>query len=896
MRRLLIALLLSFGALNALRCQQLLPGGFVDVSEKPLSGSTDAYLRLRGPHSLSVSPDRSGNLEVTIENSLVGKYSDNLEFKLLAQDGTELESGSLAVGNSTTIKKSGLGEGLCTLTVNARLNASIVRVPSGRCLATASKDTPLKMIVHCPKLWFLTHSSPNGRVAIVAAGAPPLEQVALTVWDSEGNVVFEGNTVGKKNNSLTTDIPIPADQAGKLWSLQLSKVPDTGYEDMSIAIVGGAEPMLSHHPDRLAIPLMIQAETLKDGMATYGMRLCPVARKFKDLQVDLTFNSGKIGDIGNRKTASWKSGDPGDIVGFTVDQNDVLYGTFEAKASLGGKLVQTTKFPAAFCKGISFTEIVRKEEEPAAEPSERDKSRGFQVFQRDEPGFVRLHSRPTVKEITDTIPGLACPGTVSTEFVAVLPLRSRKPAKFTLSELVGPGGATIPASRAKLTHLHIWPQRIDWNSRQIIVAPEMMRELETVELHQGIPHQIGIQVDVPANAAPGTYTAVLALDGERVASYELRVTAFKLPEVPGITFGLYPDTQRWKSWNFTDDEVARELQMFRDYGQTALMMYPCAWHVLSWDGSKLSVDWGAFRRYMNLYWKTGFDGVCVISLQQINGHLLRAIGQEKSGYTPDFVKAFNDYLKELDKLAKEDNWGQYCLHTVDEPSGGEAGAEAVRSLKLIKEAGFKTFNTCYGKFVREHLAPYLDYRCYNNIAFGSTRTPEMAVELRSETLAAGAHFWLYGSGCYTNGGIMQDCNIYTNRHMLGVAAWRSKATGLWTWTFMRAKGDIFNDLDGQESREQKDACIAYPSDDRKSIVTTLQWEACREGIYDYRLIKLWDDLARKAAGTKEAETRRKVNGEIESIAWTHHNFAVTNGQLRNFRKFIVAEIETLLGK
>ena len=38
----------------------------------------------------------------------------------------------------------------------------------------------------------------------------------------------------------------------------------------------------------------------------------------------------------------------------------------------------------------------------------------------------------------------------------------------------------------------------------------MMRELETVEFHQGIPHQIGIQVDVPTNATPGTY-AVLAL-------------------------------------------------------------------------------------------------------------------------------------------------------------------------------------------------------------------------------------------------------------------------------------------------------------------------------------------------------------------------------------------------
>ncbi|MBR5838446.1 MAG: DUF4091 domain-containing protein, partial [Victivallales bacterium] len=441
-------------------------------------------------------------------------------------------------------------------------------------------------------------------------------------------------------------------------------------------------------------------------------------------------------------------------------------------------------------------------------------------------------------------------------------------------------------------------QRTDWNATTFITAPERLHESPYPLFFPNMPTLLCIRATVPSDAKPGVYTAPILLDGKPVATYTLTVDDFTLPEYHDMTFGLYADGQRWVFQNFTDDEILREMRMFREYGMNALMMYPFYGAKVTYDGKDFHIDMSRFRHLMKLYCQVGFPGVAVISFQAVNGYLMRALQVETADHTPEFVRGFHELLETIRTMAKEDGWPDYCIHTVDEPNKGRGGDEAIRTLKLVKEAGFKTFNTCYGDFVREHLAPWLDYRCYNNIAYMSCRTKEANNALRKESLEDGDAFWWYGSGCYTNGGLQQDCNIYTNRHMLGIFNWRSGATGAWTWTFLRVNGSPYNDFDGNDKREAKDACICYPQPQGNGLIDTLQWEAIREGVYDYRYIRLWDDLCKKAAATADkaavaAQSRERIQKTMDSINWNCLNFSVSNAQLRTLRAELIEEIKQL---
>ena len=463
-----------------------------------------------------------------------------------------------------------------------------------------------------------------------------------------------------------------------------------------------------------------------------------------------------------------------------------------------------------------------------------------------------------------------------------------------VTELNGTNGAVIPKDRIGLFSVKRWPQAEEYVTNHFLDMPEMLEKKQTVLLKAKTPQLFAVQTTVPEGIAPGVYRGTLTLNGERILPYELIVDYFAVPEVPTMTFGLYPDTIRWKERNYTDAEIEREMKIFREYGITAMLVYPMVTAEIRWDGKKLHVNLDEFRKQMKIYKKCGFYGVIVVDLQQaVRQSLPEIIGVKNFNDSDDCLVAYGDLLDAIKAAAEADQWPRYCIHTVDEPYNDERALFAVKTLKFVKERGFKTFNTCYKDMVRKHLASVLDYRCYNNIGYMSLQTPELARELREETLADGDEFWWYGSGCYNNSQFLEDGNIYSNRHMLGLFAWRSKATGVWSWTFLRPHKDQFDDFD-----TSKDDCMCYQTPGENSLILTLQWEAVREGTYDYRYLCLWESLVKKAKAApalkeRAEQSEKTVNAAVEAISWNARGFAVNNGQLRALRKLIISEIKAL---
>ena len=143
-----------------------------------------------------------------------------------------------------------------------------------------------------------------------------------------------------------------------------------------------------------------------------------------------------------------------------------------------------------------------------------------------------------------------------------------------IGDLTGP--SAISKESVKLLWAEMSSQRTDWNATTYITAPERLLPVDGKpnKFTKDYPAEFCIRTTVPTDAKPGVYTAPILLDGKPVATYVLTVDDFTLPEYHDMTFGLYADGQRWVYQNFTDDEILREMRMFREHGMNALMMYP----------------------------------------------------------------------------------------------------------------------------------------------------------------------------------------------------------------------------------------------------------------------------------------------------------------------------------
>ena len=69
-------------------------------------------------------------------------------------------------------------------------------------------------------------------------------------------------------------------------------------------------------------------------------------------------------------------------------------------------------------------------------------------------------------------------------------------------------------------------------------------------------------------------------------------------------------------------------------------------------------------------------------------------------------------------------------------------------------------------------------------------------------------------------------------------------------------------------------------------------------VYDYRYIRLWDDLCKQAEATPAKTTiavqsRERIQKTMDSINWTCLNFSVSNAQLRALRAELIEEIKRL---
>ena len=790
--------------------------------------------------------------------------------------------------------------------------AARIKVKTGRCTFEARKEAPLRPTNYKGRLYFCVN---RGRLKLEAFGSTPNEHIAIAIRDSTGKVVFEGDSLEKNQLVIPVDIPIAREQEGHIWSIQFSKVTWRKFEDMGLFIKAGASPVVALSPSQLVFPLFSrESRLLENGNAFFGVAVSPYLKGVKGYSTSFSFAEAETlehpAKIQFDVDENWSStvlcsGEDNErrfelrptveddswlLVGIEYPKEILLCG----KASFTvhnseGNTVADYHWNIAACGGKAFDEIPLKKPAITAEPTKEDITRGYQLFRCEEPGSIRLDCRPSPEELCSEITDETSPGLVACEFFAFLPLRSFDRPHIQIGKLKGP--SEIPDEAVKLLTVRMWPQQLGRQGTFAIV-PELMLPQDFPFWKERVPYQYCIRVIVPRKCQSGDYETPILLNGVPCATYKLHVDDFNLPEYNDMTFRLYADGQRWLKQNFMDEEILREMRNFREHGINALMLYPLSGSVITWQNGMFQVDLSRFRHVMQLYCQVGFPGVAVFSLQGLDSRISSVLDRKVTMLQPEFEAGLKAVLNTLVSLGKNDAWPEYCIHVIDEPTLKRGSKEAAAVLKIVKQAGFKTFNTCYAEVVRAHLAPWLDNRCYNNSGFHSSPTKEANDILRHETLADGDTFWWYGAGCYAPESGSLDCNIFRNRHMLGLFAWRSGASGAWAWTFLSTVGNPYNDFDGKED------CICYPASDGHDVIDTLQWEGIREGIYDYRYIRFWSELCDQMSSNQEKavevfQSRKHIQKEMKASPWIPQDGLVSNALFQRLRKSLIQEIKRL---
>jgi hypothetical protein len=350
-----------------------------------------------------------------------------------------------------------------------------------------------------------------------------------------------------------------------------------------------------------------------------------------------------------------------------------------------------------------------------------------------------------------------------------------------------------------------------------------------------------------------------------------------------VHWGLYSNSARWRK--SPDRQVRAELADIRAHGITSLMCYPPHHADIEYEGGELSVDSAEFAKYMRMAKAAGLGPPWVMSMQGLRSRVKRLTGKPITD--PEFKEVYQGITRHFVELAKRLELGECVWHAVDEPWSDEKQAEAVALLGYLDELGLTTFTTAGP--VPPKIDRVLDIRCYG---IGHLLGSEGLLREQQDLVRqAGDRLWFYGSGCYTG----QDGNVRENRFITGALFWRSGAQGVWSWTFMRAKGNVYDDFDGGRHREHKEACIVYPSPDEAAPMPTLQWEGIREGADDYATAHTLRTIARQAGDRGQAALRR-LDELMSAVPIRRAAGHFTTADMQRLRERLAHEIEMLVGR
>ncbi|HHX42297.1 MAG TPA: hypothetical protein GX715_20280 [Armatimonadetes bacterium] len=531
--------------------------------------------------------------------------------------------------------------------------------------------------------------------------------------------------------------------------------------------------------------------------------------------------------------------------------------------------------------------------QPAA-PTRAERAAGLLAYVTSDPGDYRPDGVPRPEEHARELSAFLTPGEDEPVWVGARALESLK----GLAIRVDLAGAPVTCD---VRHMHFWPQRTGWRSRQWYITPELL--LPCADGRKMVPTTRGLleersfdlaaeetaafwlTLSARADARPGVYTARVTLQAAGKPALELplhiEVLPFQLQRPEDRAWLLYADAGRWRT--MSDSQVMAELRDFARHGITGLVEGSLGTADLSGlKEGRVVFDASSYKKLAAQCLEAGIPGPHVCSMggwpQRVRDALGLKVDLEK-GTWPEEIRAGVTAVAKAAVEATKDAPAPWLFYGRDEPSGDDT--YAIQDYQCWRAGGAETYATFYQIGFLEKASEYLTAPCFVS---GLVANEETARKAREECARTGAEFWWYGTGCYVNP-FPQEGYMFHNRYGAGLLFWKTGAKAQVSWTFCRPHEDVFNDFDGARvnHREPKEQATVYPHflkpDDwstYQGAIPTIAWEALREGVDDYRYLHtLAQTIAEARAHRDERvraaarEAQEMLDALVNAVPWAN---------------------------
>ncbi|MCX7598308.1 MAG: carbohydrate-binding family 9-like protein [Armatimonadetes bacterium] len=545
--------------------------------------------------------------------------------------------------------------------------------------------------------------------------------------------------------------------------------------------------------------------------------------------------------------------------------------------------------------GEPFTEAPRPAQPWASPvPNQAENEAGMIPFVTPDPGDYRPYRRPKPEERVESLSAFLTPGEDEPLWVGVWALADLEGLRAEVSLPNAPLSVDI-------RHLHCWPQRTGWRSRQFYITPELI--LPCSDGRKVVPGRRGVLEERPFDvkagetaafwftltarddARPGAYkgTVTIATAGRRQLTLPLTVEVlpFRLQRPADRYWLLYADVARWQLGNLTDEQILSELRDFARHGMTGLVEVPLGKPDLSGlKEGRVQFDAAPYRRLAELCQRAGLPGPHVCSYG-IAYQVMEALGIQADLMKDQWPEEVKKGVSAVARAAVEATAGlpRWYFYGWDEPSGDNT--YAVQDYQAWHDGGALTYATFYMLGFLEKAKDYLTAPCFG---VGLVSGEDSARAAREACEKTGAEFWWYGTGSYVNP-YPQESGLFYNRYGAGFLFWKTGAKAQVSWTFCRPHEDVFNDFDGSphNAAEPKEQVTAYPHllrpDDwstYQGAIPTIAWEALREGWDDYRYLYTLTQVIAQARASRDRAARRaarqaqeRLDALVEAIPWAN---------------------------
>jgi hypothetical protein len=524
----------------------------------------------------------------------------------------------------------------------------------------------------------------------------------------------------------------------------------------------------------------------------------------------------------------------------------------DSKAAEGKRFLEYVRERRRMHFNNAFKRVLNVPVGEVPTPTENERKLGFVPFIRDVMEDVHHNDRPLPAERAQTVTGSAFAGEHAWMTVSLYPLRDLGKVSLAVSELKGPGGKSIPASRIEVGHIQHRLSRVTAEGSVYTITPRHIMPYAEAPVPDGVTRTFSLLVKVPENAAPGMYEGRVRLSPEKGDRLELplhftvRKGTLDAVDVPAGPWSYTIDLPWY------DDEAAewnrmmavKSLKKLREYGFTTVSGLP----VVTLKGFKDKVpqfDFSVGDAQMKLLKENGFTMpvVTYCAFHGLNTYYRDEKAMKAAGFDDygEFIKAI---FGAIQKHADEAGWLPVYWNIGDEPVGDDvlrsaANAEAYRRAFPKGPPYFTAASSFQGD---KRTDPHFQLSKHLHIADWNLHD-EASVKLQHE---AG------GDWAFYNGG---------NRWTYGVYLYKAaKQHGMkyrLSWHWNAAAGDPYYALDCRE--DDYAWCTAGPNGE---LIFTPFFERLREGLGDYRRMRTLARLAREKADTPAAKEAEKLLADI----------------------------------